>query len=193
MAYRQKRPSTKKNENGALNGALGRELKRIAIRLGFAIVATFILMAVLKNSLENFFAGVSKNSQNTMSQIKENQKRMTEKPRALLEAQSELESLGCTPMPGASLRAYPPGKYYGADGPLAIALFAMCPRDEGKALIGYQDKDGRVYLSYPMFKTVSILKLEGESVLVKATPRGETMVREFRFVTAEGKLLPLMN
>lgn len=166
-------------------------MKRIAIRLGFAIGMTALALMVLKNSLEGFLGGVSKNAQQTAEQGKGLQKRAAEKPQALLDAQSELESLGCSPMPGVSLRAYPAGKFKGSDGPLAIALFAMCPQDEGKALIGYQDKDGEVYLSEPMFKSVSILKLQGEQILVKGTPRGENSSREFRFVISEGSLEPL--
>lgn len=160
---------------------------RIFIRLAFASFAAIACLAVLQYGLgpvlnPAVFLG--------QTQPKSNQN-IT--PPALSAAANFWKAQGCTPLTTARLESQnlPPGIVREPAAPMAIALTGLCPKTEDKAVIAYQDKNGKVSLSDPLFKTISLLKLAKDGTIAATVMvRGQKTSPPITFKIAGSRLIP---
>lgn len=162
-------------------------IERVALRVGFAVIATIACVATLQYAATQFLTTIS-----TQAQPK-TQPDQSVAPAALVAAENYLKAQGCTPLTGARLesQSLPPGIIRDPSASMAISLFGMCPKTLGEAVIAYQDNRGNVALSDPIFVTVSLLKLSIDgSMTATGTLHGQKTPGPIRFRVVGSKLVP---
>jgi hypothetical protein len=163
-------------------------IETIAIRAGFAIFATIACVATLQYSTTKAFNTI------VASTLPKTQPNQNITPAALTAAEGYLKSQNCTPLTGARLESQilAPGIMRDPSAAMAISLYGMCPKTEGKAVIAYQDNAGNVSLSEPIFVTVSLLKMSIDgTITATGTLQGEKEPKPIKFKAVGSKLVPL--